>query len=537
MKFTLSTWGSIGASLLVAACGGGGGGNAGSVVANPARGQLVQSPPLRITSLAAAEFTGELSASASGQSLLQLSTGSPTGALPCGVDVQYLNYGTVGAKGESTTATAALMVPTGSGTTLKGTPCNAPRPIVLFAHGTTIEKRYNLADFTDPTNPAYSQALLLAAEFAAQGYIVVAPNYAGYDSSTLGYHPFLVADQQSKDMMDALAAAKTALPLLSSGASASSQLFVTGYSQGGHVAMATHRALQTAGIPVTASAPMSGPYAMALTADAIVGGQVNLGSTIFLPLVVTAYQKSYGDVYASTADFYEDAYATGIESVFPGAYTTTTAVTSGKVPQLASFNSTPPAPAFASVTPATTGTAGQNALWALGFGTPNLFKNSMRAAYLTDAAINPDSGAATAAATPGYALRKHLKDNDLRSWTNPAAPILLCGGANDPIVYFANTSLMAAAVWPAQVSGHLVTVLDLDSTAGTPGAANPFYAAKAGFQSTNQTLYNNTVATATAAGQSAPAAAASAQSAVTSNYHSGAAPFCTAAARGFFTNF
>ena len=26
--------------------------------------------------------------------------------------------------------------------------------------------------------------------FAAQGYIVVAPNYAGYDISTLGYHPY-----------------------------------------------------------------------------------------------------------------------------------------------------------------------------------------------------------------------------------------------------------------------------------------------------------------------------------------------------------
>ena len=48
--------------------------------------------------------------------------------------------------------------------------------------------------------------------FAAQGYIVVAPNYAGYDISTLGYHPFLNADQQSGEMMDILAAARTALP-------------------------------------------------------------------------------------------------------------------------------------------------------------------------------------------------------------------------------------------------------------------------------------------------------------------------------------
>jgi hypothetical protein len=48
--------------------------------------------------------------------------------------------------------------------------------------------------------------------FAAEGYIVVAPNYVGYDTSTLGYHPYLNADQQSKDMIDALTAARSALP-------------------------------------------------------------------------------------------------------------------------------------------------------------------------------------------------------------------------------------------------------------------------------------------------------------------------------------
>ena len=34
---------------------------------------------------------------------------------------------------------------------------------------------------------------MIAAMYAAQGFIVVAPNYAGYDISTLGYHPYLNA--------------------------------------------------------------------------------------------------------------------------------------------------------------------------------------------------------------------------------------------------------------------------------------------------------------------------------------------------------
>src|SRR6202007_2436583 len=104
----------------------------------------------------------------------------------------------------------------------------------------------------------------LAALFASQGYIVVAPNYAGYDTSTLPYHPYLIADQQSKDMIDALSAARPALPLASLTTVADNgQLFITGYSQGGYVAMATHRAMQAAGTVVTGAAPMSGPSALA----------------------------------------------------------------------------------------------------------------------------------------------------------------------------------------------------------------------------------------------------------------------------------
>ena len=69
--------------------------------------------------------------------------------------------------------------------------------------------------------------------FAAQGYIVVAPNYAGYDISTLGYHPFFNAVQQSGEMMDILAAARTALPnTMSSATSDNGQLFLTGILRG-----------------------------------------------------------------------------------------------------------------------------------------------------------------------------------------------------------------------------------------------------------------------------------------------------------------
>ncbi len=175
--------------------------------------------------------------------------------------------------------------------------CQGERPIVLYAHGTDTDKNLNMADIESSEN---SEGLLIAAVFAAEGYIVVAPNYAGYDTSTLGYHPYLNGDQQSKDMIDALTAARSALPTADTpDTTASGELLVTGYSQGGYVAMATHRALQEAGETVTASAPMSGPYALSAGADAIFQGRVTGGSPVNLTLLLTSYQNAYGDIYAT----------------------------------------------------------------------------------------------------------------------------------------------------------------------------------------------------------------------------------------------
>lgn len=505
----------LGATMLVSACGGGGDGPLGAQDDNPARGVLMQNPPPRITSLTAADFTASLQASATGQGLQQLA-GTPV----CGVDVQYMKYGTVGAINEATSASGALMVPTGSDAR-----CTGARPIVLYAHGTNITKRYNLADFSDNTNPAYGEALLLAALYAAQGYIVVAPNYAGYDSSPLNYHPYLNADQSSKDMMDALAAAKKALPALLSPTTASAKLFITGYSQGGHVAMATHRAMQAAGMTVTASAPMSGPYALAAQSDATFYGNVNAGGTIFSPLIFTSFQKAYGNLYNTPSDIYEPAYAPGIESLLPGVYDFTSVVTSGKLPKLALFSNTPPLQAYAAITPPT-GTGATDALFAAGFGPGNLIKNSARLSYLTDAASSPDGvvpafTTGAPAANPQNPIRIAAKKNDLRGWS-PAAPVLLCAGSGDPTVFYALNTGVMAALWAPQVAARLVTVLNVDSP--VTSAADPFAAAKVGFA-------NAKTATANAAGVNAAAA-------VTAAYHGGLVPpYCNAAARGFFSQF
>jgi hypothetical protein len=494
---------SVAAALGLAACGSDT--TSGVTSTQTGRGTLIQETPLRIASLDAATFNAELGSSASGAQLLEVA-GTPT----CGVDFYYIQYNTVGGKGEPTTASGALMVPTGS-----AAQCSGARPIVLYAHGTNTDRSFNIADITNTSN---TEGALIAAMFAAQGYIVVAPNYAGYDSSSLPYHPYLNADQQSKDMIDALTAARTALPhTMTTGTTDGGKLFITGYSQGGHVAMATHRAMQAAGMTVTAAAGMSGPYALEAFADAVFYGQVNLGSTVFTPLLITSYQNSYGNIYHSLTDIYEPNYAPNMADVLPSNSSLADLFSYGTLPESALFSSTPPVTGNPTLDAALAVPTG-NPLFAAGFGPSNLVTNDFRLAYVLDAVASPDGAVPTLtagvpqAANPQNTLRIAFKTNDLRDWI-PLAPVLLCGGDQDPEVFFLNTQIMQQ-YW-SQLPPGALTVVDIN--AAVTGPTDPFAAAKVGYQTTIAGI-----------------AATQGQSAAVQAIHTTEAPFCTAVVRGFF---
>ena len=472
------------------------------------RGTLIHDPPFRIASLDAATFHAELGASASGAQLLEVA-GTPT----CGVDFYYIQYNTVGGAGEATTASGALMVPTGA-----APQCSGGRPIVLYAHGTNADRTLNIADITNTSN---TEGALIAAMFAAQGYIVVAPNYAGYDSSALTYHPYLNLDQQSKDMIDALTAARTALPhTLTTETTDGGKLFITGYSQGGSVAMATHRAMQAAGMTVTASAPMSGPYALEAFGDAVFYGQVNIGATVFTPLLITSYQNSYGNIYKNLTDVYEANYAPKMADVLPSTIPLDTLFANGTLPETALFNSITPVTGNGPLDAALEVPA--NPLFAIGFGPMNLVTNNFRLAYVLDAVASPDgavpilTAGVPVAASPQNTLRQAFKLNDLRNWI-PQRPVLMCGGDADPTVFFSVNTLVMQQYWTALPPGA-ITVVDVNGPVSGP--TDPFAAAKVGYQ---QTI--------------AGIAAQGGQNAAVQATHATEAPFCTAVARGFFANF
>ena len=157
------------AAASLAACGSSG--TTSATANSTARGTLNQNPPFRVASVNAADFQATLAANPTGAQALQL-TGNPV----CGVDVYYFEYWTVApanyAKGpvQPTLASGALMVPTGATGTCSGATADRrirPRHAVL-------SQPTNIANITPiPRTP---EGLLIAAAFAAQGMIVVAPN-------------------------------------------------------------------------------------------------------------------------------------------------------------------------------------------------------------------------------------------------------------------------------------------------------------------------------------------------------------------------
>lgn len=344
------------AAVLLVACGGSD---------DPERGALID-PPVTLTTLTVAQI--DAATASSGLQAL-------SGKAKCDVKVVALNYRTPGAKeGEMSNASGVMLVPGGM--------CSSAAPLVANARGTEVLKTRTLA------NPQDAETFLLAAMYAAQGYAVVATDYLGYAKSTYAFHPYLHADSQATTIIDSVRAARNAADAV--GAKLSGKVMFTGYSQGGHASMAAHRAAERdyAGeFNVVAGAHLAGPYNLSgslQVTEAIAGYQ------FFVPMIVTSWQKIYGNIYGSPSEAFKAPYASYIENLLPNpTLTTTTLITSGNLPG----------------------------------GTPNQARDALfQPAFLT--------GAQQGGNNPLYQAGKK---NDLLGWT-PKARVLLCGGAGDPTV-------------------------------------------------------------------------------------------------------
>ncbi len=383
-------------ALLVSACGGGGGG----VGTTP--------PPvedLRGTLLETPVVVGTLSAATLDDAMRSRDLLATTGSASCDVRVLALNYRTPGVRSETSNASAVLLEPTGH--------CQGrSHPLVAYARSTEASRPRTLASTTD------AETLLVAAMYAGQGFAVVASDYLGYAKSSHGFHPYLHADSEATTVVDAIRAARRAVQ--QRGGALSGRVMLTGYSQGGHASMAAQRAIESSAdgdITVAAAAHLAGPYnlgGMLRRADPIVGYQY------FIPLLLTSWQKLYGNLYPTPADAFRPPYASTIETLLPSETETFESLrTKGLLPG-ESF-------------------------------TPEQVQQALiQPAYL-------DGMKSDAQHPVNVAARR----NDLLAWS-PRAPTLLCSGSADPGTSFQLHQAVAKDSFD-QRGGTPVQSIDVDA--------------------------------------------------------------------------
>lgn len=211
-----------------------------------------------------------------------------------GIDLYKIWYTTPGSDNLIDTASGLLILPQLDG---------EAAAIVLSHHGTASPRS------SIPSNQENHFGELF---LGSAGFVVVAPDYLGMGESR-GFHPYLHAETQASSAIDLLRAAKEFGEL--NEVAFRDELFVTGYSQGGHAAMATFRSLEqdfADEFPVTAAAPMSGPYNLSGT----LLGQINANEEYFFPAYLTyiakGFQEVYGNLYDDIGELFKEPYASAM---------------------------------------------------------------------------------------------------------------------------------------------------------------------------------------------------------------------------------
>jgi hypothetical protein len=101
------------------------------------------------------------------------------------------------------------------------------------------------------------------------------------------------------------------------------QLFLSGYSQGGHVAMAAHQMIELSypNIEVTASAPMAGPYDLSNThRELMEDDSTSYAQPAYLPYTIFSLNEVYGNLFNTYSDILKSPYDTLLPPMFDGQH-------------------------------------------------------------------------------------------------------------------------------------------------------------------------------------------------------------------------
>ncbi len=158
--------------------------------------------------------------------------------------------------------------------------------------------------FTDaqaPTNveksdgmPNYQQAVAMT---GLAGFASILPDYQGYGVSKTENHPYMLKDISARNSLDMIKASVEYLK--NNNIDYNKNLFVSGYSEGGYVAMALAQKIQSNpsdDFILRAVAPMAGPYDLKGLGDIEFNTNHTMIFPAFLAFLTSSYSLAYDDI-------------------------------------------------------------------------------------------------------------------------------------------------------------------------------------------------------------------------------------------------
>lgn len=232
--------------------------------------------------------------------------GMDTDTVRHGVRAYRLTYRTVTPQGAPTTATGLLVLPVGGAHRLD---------LVSDTHGTMVHRDY--APSVGEDFGRYAPYL-----HASAGRAVAAPDYLGLGRGP-GFHPYMDTASSVSASLDMLRASRTATQRL--GRPLTGDVYASGFSQGGQVAMALGKALENGAdrhFTLRALAPASGPYAIEhAEMPGLFDGRVNDTSGIFYMTYFLTAQNRIHPLYKDPSEVFREPYADVVEELFDTNHT------------------------------------------------------------------------------------------------------------------------------------------------------------------------------------------------------------------------
>lgn len=227
--------------------------------------------------------------------------GMDTGTVRHGVRAYRLTYRTITPQGAPTTATGLFVLPEGGAHRLD---------LVSDTHGTMAHRDYAPSVTEDSGRyAAYLQA--------SAGRAVAAPDYLGLGKGP-GFHPYMDTGSAVTASLDMLRASRTAAQRL--GRPLTGDVYASGFSQGGQVAMALGKALESGAdrrFTLRALAPVSGPYDLEhAETPAIFDGRVNSTSALFYMTYFLTAQNRLHPLWKDPSEAFRKPYADIVDGLF-----------------------------------------------------------------------------------------------------------------------------------------------------------------------------------------------------------------------------